>query len=74
MDKNDTVAFKDLSQQKIQNACYKICYGMHNSMGVHGACPMEMLHQILLGVFKYTREEFFNICGENHLYLVQSTV
>ena len=56
VDNNDLEALKEVSQQNIQNACYKLRFGSHNTVGVHGACPMEMLHQILLGAFKYARE------------------
>jgi len=42
-----------MSQQCIKNAFYDGQFGCHNKMGIHGACPMEMLHALLLGVFKY---------------------
>ena len=47
------------SQQNIQNALYKICFGSRNNCGIHGACPMEMLHALLLGIFKYARDCLF---------------
>ena len=50
---------KKLSQQMIRNAWYKIRFHPYNKQGIHGACPSEMLHALLLGVFKYTRECFF---------------
>jgi len=31
--------------------------------GVHGACPLEMLHAILLGHFPLMRDVFFDQCG-----------
>ena len=52
-----------LSQQCIQNAWYKIRFHPYNKQGIHGACPSEMLHALLLGVFKYTRECFFQQIG-----------
>ena len=63
--KDDTDRLKALSQQKIENACYKLRFGAHNDQGVHGSCPMDMLHQILLGLFKYARNEFFDVLGGN---------
>jgi hypothetical protein len=54
---------KQLSQQMIQNAWYKIRFHPYNKQGIHGACPSEMLHALLLGVFKYTRECFFEQIG-----------
>ena len=58
IDRNDNVALKQISQQNIQNACYKLRFGAHSEQGVHGLCPMDMLHQILLGLFKYARAIF----------------
>jgi hypothetical protein len=52
-----------LSQQMIENAWYKVRFHPYNKQGIHGACPSEMLHAILLGVFKYTRECFFEQIG-----------
>jgi hypothetical protein len=54
---------KRLSQQMIRNAWYKIRFHPCNKQGIHGACPSEMLHALLLGVFKYTRECFFEEIG-----------
>ena len=55
---------KALSQQCIQNATYKLRFGLHNKCGVHGGTPLEMLHALLLGIFKYIRDEFFVQTGE----------
>jgi hypothetical protein len=52
-----------LSQQCMQNAWYKIRFHPYNKQGIHGACPSEMVHAMLLGVFKYTRECFFEQIG-----------
>jgi hypothetical protein len=40
-------------------------YGLHNKQGIHGACPVKMLHALLLGLFKYTRGCFFEQIGES---------
>ena len=63
VDKNDEEALKNLSQQNISNAMYDIRFGRHNDRGIHSACPMEMLHALLLGVFKYVRDCFFEQVG-----------
>ena len=63
IEKGDLDALKAMSQHCIENACYDLRFGSHNAMGVHGACPMEMLHQLLLGLFKYIRDCFFDQCG-----------
>ena len=49
---------RKLSQQNILNALHDIRFGLHTGQGVHGACPMEMLHHLLLGIFKYFRDCF----------------
>jgi len=52
-----------LSQQNIDNAWYKIRFHPATEQGIHGACPSEMLHALLLGIFKYTRDCFFEQIG-----------
>ena len=42
---------------------YKLRFGAHNNQGIHSATPVEMLHAILLGIFKYTRDCFFEQIG-----------
>jgi hypothetical protein len=59
IDMEDLVGLKAISQQYIQNALYPLRFGLHNGHGIHGACPLEMLHAILLGMFKYINECFF---------------
>ena len=50
---------QNISQQYIINAWYDVSFHDANKMGIHGACPSEMLHAILLGLFKYLQETFF---------------
>ena len=57
-------ALQQMSQHMIQNCLYALRFGLHNKQGIHGACPLEMLHAILLGLFKYTRDCFFQQIGE----------
>ena len=52
-------ALQQMSQHQIKNSMYALRFGSHNKQGIHGACPMEMLHALLLGLFKYTRDCFF---------------
>ena len=61
---NDEVGLRALSQQNITNACYKLRFGLHNARGVHGACPVEMLHALLLGMFRYARDCMFEQLGD----------
>ena len=58
------LALQELSQQYIINATYRIKFGSHNDRSVHGACPWEMLHALLLGIYKYVRDCFFHQLGE----------
>ena len=64
VDDNDVAGLQSLSQQNIQNSFYKIRFGAHNNQGIHGACPSEMLHALLLGIFKYLRDCLFEQLGE----------
>ena len=54
---------KNLSQHCLQNAMHKMRFGFHNDQGVHGACPMDMLHALLLGMFRHIRDCFFEQIG-----------
>lgn len=54
---------KNLSQQNIKNALYLLQWGVHNNTGPHGATPLEMLHALLLGIFLYLRDTFFDQTG-----------
>lgn len=64
VEKEDLDALRALSQQCIVNATYKLRFGAHSLQGVHGACPIEMLHGLLLGIFLYVRNTFFELVGE----------
>ena len=50
---------RSISQHNIKNAWYPLRFHAANERGIHGACPSEMLHAILLGIFKYVRNIFF---------------
>ena len=56
-------ALRQMSQQYIRNAFHDVRFGMHHDRGIHGSCPMEMLHALLLGIFKYIRDMFFEHIG-----------
>jgi len=60
---NDVNGLQNCSQQNIDNACYALRFGSHSRQSVHGACPIELLHFLLLGLFKYIKEAFFNQIG-----------
>jgi len=64
IDQKDDDALRQMSQQRIENALYAVRFGCHNKQGIHGACPWEMLHALLLGVFRYVRDCFFQQMGE----------
>ena len=64
IEKGDLGRLQNLSQQNIRNAWYDVKFHAANARGIHGACPSEMLHAILLGIFKYVRETFFQQLGK----------
>ena len=64
VEKGDLVRLKAISQHCLQNAWYKVTFHAASNQGIHGACPSEMLHAILLGIFKYERNIFFDHCGQ----------
>ena len=57
-------ALKLISQHDIKNAFYKIRFSPMSTRGIHGACPSEMLHAILLGNFMYLRDTLYEQVGE----------
>lgn len=61
--KRDMDGLKQLSQQFIFNMWYEFGFGLHNQLSIHGACPMELLHWIQLGMYKYSRSTFFERLG-----------
>ena len=65
--KKNLAGLKNLSQKYIWNAWYELRFGSHNDLGIHGAAPMEIIHWIQLGQFKYSREMLFDQTGEGNL-------
>jgi len=65
LNKGDAAGLQALSQQNIRNAWYSLDFGAHNKLGIHGACPLELLHWIQLGKFKYSRANLFAQMGQN---------
>ena len=49
--RKDEVSLQRISQRNLKNACHNLKHS--TDVGVHGMCPMEMLHHILLGMFAY---------------------
>lgn len=55
---------KAISQQDIDNSWYELMFALEDVVhGIHGACPLEMLHWIQLGKFKQGRDMFFDQLG-----------
>jgi len=63
VERQDLDRLKGISQQLIDNCWYKVRFHQANDRGIHGACPSEMLHAMLLGIFKYVRDIFFKNMG-----------
>ena len=47
-----------------KNAFHGLRFGLHNKRGIHGSCPWELLHAVLLGIDKYARDCFFDQMGK----------
>ena len=63
VENNKEEELKMLSQYNISNCFYDLQMGKHNEFNIHGGVPMEMLHQLLLGIFPMMRECFLNQIG-----------
>ena len=62
---DDVEGLRKLSQHCIKNSMYDIRFGLHNNHRIHGACPMDMLHTLLLDMFRCIRDCFFEQIGPN---------
>jgi len=60
----DIDGLKAISQQYFNNCWYKVRFGQHNDYGIHGACPIEVLHWLQIGKFTYLRDMFFDQLGK----------
>ena len=63
VDEGNEDALQKLSQVNMKNAFHGLRFGLQNERGIHGGCPWELLHAILLGIFKYCRDCFFQQMG-----------
>ena len=59
----DKDGLKEISQHYLLNAFHNVPFHRANTRGIHGACPVDMLHTVLLGIFKYVRDVFFQYVG-----------
>ena len=60
---NDKEALQKISQHPIWNAFYGLRFGLHSNDGIHQATLLDILHWILLGQFKYSRNSLFEQTG-----------
>ena len=63
--KQEIDELRAISQHCLQNAWCKVRFNQGNDRGIHGATPSELLHAILLGMFKCTRDVFFEMIGKD---------
>ena len=63
IDKGDIEGLKAISQSYLKNAFHGLRFNRGNGRGIHGACPSDMLHAFLLGIFKCIRTCFFEAIG-----------
>lgn len=66
-EENNVEKLQELSQINMENAFHGLRFGLHNNRGIHGATPWELLHAILLGIFKYVRDCFFGQMGKTSI-------
>ena len=62
-EESNTERLREMSQICAKNAFHGLRFGMHNDRGIHGACPWDLLHAVLLGIFKYVRDCLFEQLG-----------
>jgi Plavaka transposase len=55
---------QQMSQHYLLNGFRDLRFGCHNTRGIFGACPGELLHLIQIGWFKYTMEAFVSQAGD----------
>ena len=63
VERGDMGGLREISQHYLLNAFHDVPFHMANKRGIHGACPVDMLHTVLLGLFKYVRDVFFHSVG-----------
>ena len=63
-EENNVEKLRKMSQICARNCFHGLRFGLHNNRGIHGACPWELLHAVLLGIFKYVRDCFFEQVGQ----------
>jgi hypothetical protein len=63
VENNDEDALKQLSQHNFTNAFWQCHFGLHNDAGIHGACMLDILHTLYLGIFLRVRDAFFAQVG-----------
>ena len=63
VENNDENGLKKLSQHNFANAFWKCHFGQHNEAGIHGACMLDILHTLYLGIFLRVRDAFFAQVG-----------
>jgi hypothetical protein len=69
-ERNEVEKLRSFSQNCIKNAFHGLRFGLHNQRGIHGSCPWELLHGVLLGIFKYVRDCLSNNWAK-HLELLR---
>ena len=63
IERKDLVKLQEISQHCISNVWYELDFGA-NPWGVHGACPLDMLHWFNLAEGKYTKHMVFEQTGQ----------
>lgn len=60
---NNKDALQKISQHNFRNAFWGCHFGLHDEAGIHGACMLDILHTLYLGIFMRVRDAFFEQVG-----------
>lgn len=64
---------QEQSHHFIKNAFHRICFG-GCKYGIHGCTPVDILHTLLHGIYRYTKETFFSIAGRDLVSIIDNLV
>ena len=65
VEKEDLKGLQDISQTYLWNAFWDLPFSKSSRRGIHGACPVDMLHTVELGIYKRVRDIFFDRIGKD---------
>jgi hypothetical protein len=64
---------KKMSQHFIKNAFHRIDFG-GDPHGIHGCTPVDIMHTLLHGIYKYSMDTFFKIAGAHNVTIIDNLI